>query len=1221
MKEPIILFNSSEKLFNTFGDGILSDVITCVVKEELNGSFELEMEYPFFGQRYSEIKLRKFIFVKPNPYDNRQAFRIYSISKPLDGVVTVSAEHISYDMSGYTIRPLSAQSLYELKEQLSQRSILPSPFIFNVELDSPKSFITKSPYNLRALLAGSESSILETYSLDYKFDMFTVNMLTRRGSNRGVVVRYGKNMTELEQSIDAQNSYTGIFPFYSKTRTETRTESKKTIGSMYLYSDVKPFYKDWLSSSPDESRPLTITIDNIPYKILTDGEYKNKLYAFRTSKMMIDVYLNNDLDEKNKEWFLDSEGGKVINPNTKNLYRVKSEGSNYNKVFSYTTSPVNDIVYVDISSEIGVSEFASINCDINGEVSEFSEDWLLNNSSKEIIDPEEYTIYIVSTDGDYKGNVYTWDKPNNTYTLYSAKGFFREMSETESITEIIQSLLPIKTTTETEDIEEYLDLIEDSDPNVFNGIIYSEGQKPSDPDRNKYQKILTLDLSNEFESVPTIEELRLKGFDYITNNNINTNKISTTTSFIRLSDSDEYKHLMIAETILLGDEIRVVHETLGIDEIQRVITTEYDAIIDQYTDIVLGSKEENVGDTVVTTGDNVSSLTNDANYTNEQIVGRLIADSIKTMVAEIDTAMIGNLEAVTAQIDNIVANKLISEDADINNILRAGEVEVVGKIVAESGNIGGCEIEDGVLVVSSKIKMTREKEDRTKEVTFQVDNDGRMEGSDINIKGGEINLTDAEGTKTIFSVNQNGDVFISSATPINPEYVTPVLQLGDTEYDSEGNSVGEPFIVNNDGSMETKNILITGGGINIKDNFIVDREGRVVAEDIEITGGAIRIGGIPENPNFEVTNEGNVRANDTKALGELFIGQYKKDDDTEAFYAKIDSGGVARFTELFVNNEYVNEDGTVTNIGDITTGSITTDYLLVNSAFESRSIVFSATGGVIEGTTGVPTDYKNFRILPGSTLIPGKLGSAYSVIRLKLKVSDYLYKRQRIVVSFQYTSSKYPGRTLFFSGPVYIGEDGGDNKLEYNVVVFSESSTIGGTAPTYTIVSDHTIDPMSFWQYNDSGGVYTISVDQPFVPKTDADLDLGTAYNRWNDIYASNATIQTSDRNLKKSIMYDISKYDKIFDDLKPSAYKLKEGMSGRTHLGLIAQDIEESLTSNDISTKDFAVLVKTTKPNTEEHIYGLRYEELHALEIRQIQLLKQQVKLLEERIKTIEDK
>ena len=56
-----ILYESTETSFSNNGIGVLRDAITCKVKEERNGTFELEMTYPITGIHYNEISLQRIV--------------------------------------------------------------------------------------------------------------------------------------------------------------------------------------------------------------------------------------------------------------------------------------------------------------------------------------------------------------------------------------------------------------------------------------------------------------------------------------------------------------------------------------------------------------------------------------------------------------------------------------------------------------------------------------------------------------------------------------------------------------------------------------------------------------------------------------------------------------------------------------------------------------------------------------------------------------------------------------------------------------------------------------------------------------------------------------------------------------------------------------------------------------------------------------------------------
>lgn len=88
------------------------------------------MEYPITGKWFKELRLRRIIMAEPNPYSDRQAFRIYAITKPINGIVTLNAEHISYDLSGYPVQPFKADGIQNALSSLVSNCAVPCPFRF-----------------------------------------------------------------------------------------------------------------------------------------------------------------------------------------------------------------------------------------------------------------------------------------------------------------------------------------------------------------------------------------------------------------------------------------------------------------------------------------------------------------------------------------------------------------------------------------------------------------------------------------------------------------------------------------------------------------------------------------------------------------------------------------------------------------------------------------------------------------------------------------------------------------------------------------------------------------------------------------------------------------------------------------------------------------------------------------------------------------------------------
>lgn len=232
-----VLFAPTATTFETNGLGKLSDAASCTVKETRNGAFELTLKYPVEGIHYAEIQQRSIILAKPNPVDLAQPFRVYRISKPINGLVTVYAYHISYDLTGIPVSPYSAASVQAALAGFSTYAAVTNPFTFWSDMTTSGDFAVKSPASIRSLLP----TMLEVYGGEYKYDKYTVRLYQQRGTDRGVTIRYGKNLTDLKQDENCSNVYTGVYAYYSDGNGIVETSPKVTpaLGT-YDYTRVLP---------------------------------------------------------------------------------------------------------------------------------------------------------------------------------------------------------------------------------------------------------------------------------------------------------------------------------------------------------------------------------------------------------------------------------------------------------------------------------------------------------------------------------------------------------------------------------------------------------------------------------------------------------------------------------------------------------------------------------------------------------------------------------------------------------------------------------------------------------------------------------------------------------------------------------------------------------------------------------------------------------------------
>ena len=224
-----ILHDADERLFNHNGVGVLSDATYCIVSETLNGGYELEMRYPIEGIHFEHIKNRMIILAKPNRTDPLQPFRIYRITKPMLGIVTVYAEHISYDLAGIPVDPFTAASAVDAMEKIHENSAIENPFTFISEKETEADMNIIEPRSAKACLLGQSGSLIDTYAGELYYDRYIVKFLPKRGEDNGVRIVYGKNLTDLRQEENNANVCTGIYPYATDIDGKVWTLPEKII--------------------------------------------------------------------------------------------------------------------------------------------------------------------------------------------------------------------------------------------------------------------------------------------------------------------------------------------------------------------------------------------------------------------------------------------------------------------------------------------------------------------------------------------------------------------------------------------------------------------------------------------------------------------------------------------------------------------------------------------------------------------------------------------------------------------------------------------------------------------------------------------------------------------------------------------------------------------------------------------------------------------------------
>lgn len=212
------LFSPTATKYDNNGLGALVDALSCEVTEERNGIFELKMQYVVDGHLYDQISVDCQILAKANDIAKPQVFRIYNISKELNGVVTINAEHISYQLTNVYVRPFASDTAGEFMDDIKDGSLWENPFSFSAADDIKNHsgrVVHQTPVSVRALLGGIEGSALDVYHGELEFDNYNVILHYNRGKDNGVIVSYGRNLIDFKRDERLYDVVTGVMTSWS----------------------------------------------------------------------------------------------------------------------------------------------------------------------------------------------------------------------------------------------------------------------------------------------------------------------------------------------------------------------------------------------------------------------------------------------------------------------------------------------------------------------------------------------------------------------------------------------------------------------------------------------------------------------------------------------------------------------------------------------------------------------------------------------------------------------------------------------------------------------------------------------------------------------------------------------------------------------------------------------------------------------------------------------
>lgn len=219
-----ILYAKGTTTFSDMGIGVLTDCLKCSVTREINGEYELTMDYPVEGVRFADIQLESVILAKVPDKNDYQAFKIYSISKPIDMTITVDAEHVTYQTGDIPLQPFTNQvggidHILAAMNTIALPTGIVSPFTFSDTLPADSTIFTlKEPASMREVMSDIDGMLLskDLYeNCEWDYNNYNIILTAGLGTNKSDKIKYvyGVNVSDLSQNQSITNTITGIFPY------------------------------------------------------------------------------------------------------------------------------------------------------------------------------------------------------------------------------------------------------------------------------------------------------------------------------------------------------------------------------------------------------------------------------------------------------------------------------------------------------------------------------------------------------------------------------------------------------------------------------------------------------------------------------------------------------------------------------------------------------------------------------------------------------------------------------------------------------------------------------------------------------------------------------------------------------------------------------------------------------------------------------------------------
>lgn len=282
----ITLFQADETIFSHDGVEVLDDiVISSYTSWGENGKWVSESK---FKKDYDKSESIKEGMILQLPTEKGlQLFRILKLNKKNKKYITTTGQHIAFDFENNFIQDINIveKSGRAAIKQIQGGTVFNSKYNLTSNIDTVASARMVRKNGITSLVGSDDNCFINRWGGYLVLDNFNISMNTSVGQDRGVEVLIGKNLTDMEGSIDISSVVTGINPI--------------TYDGLTLPEGI--YYSPLVNNYP-EPRIKEFKFDDIKYKY-SENNYDEEGYetleevyeAIR--KACDDLYNNSNIDK------------------------------------------------------------------------------------------------------------------------------------------------------------------------------------------------------------------------------------------------------------------------------------------------------------------------------------------------------------------------------------------------------------------------------------------------------------------------------------------------------------------------------------------------------------------------------------------------------------------------------------------------------------------------------------------------------------------------------------------------------------------------------------------------------------------------------------------------------------------------------------------------------------------------------------------------------------